>query len=258
MSEITIGIDDGVLTIIFNRPAYKNALTAEMYRIVTKAINAAVEDPDVRVCVLRGNDSVFTAGNDIRDFLTHPPTADDGPAFAFLRALAEFPKPMVAQVCGPAVGVGTTLLFHCDFVYAADNATFSMPFVNLGLCPEAGSSLLGPLMLGYLRAAEMLLLGEAISAADARAHGLVTRVLPVAELSPYAENQVRKLAEKPLSSLVETKRLMKAGQRLAVARQMAEEEAAFIWMLSEPAAREALGAFLEKRRPDFRCQSSNA
>ena len=154
-------------------------------------------------------------------------------------------------MAGPAVGIGTTLLFHCDLVYAGDNAAFSMPFVNLGLCPEAASSLLVPQMLGYHRAAEALLLGEPFMAEAALEVGLVNRVLPPTEARAYAHTVAAKLAAKPMSSLVETKRLMKKGQAAQVQAVMAEEGASFGRMLREPAAREAFGAFMERRKPDF-------
>ncbi|MDP3311591.1 MAG: enoyl-CoA hydratase, partial [Polaromonas sp.] len=171
--------------------------------------------------------------------------------FRFLRGIATFPKPLLAAVCGPAVGVGTTMLLHCDLVYAGDNAAFSMPFVNLGLCPEAASSLLVPQMLGYHRAAEALLLGEPFMAEAALEVGLVNRVVPPTEANGLAQAVARKLAAKPLSSLVETKRLMKKGQQQLVQQQMDEEGASFGRMLGEPAAKEAFGAFMAKRKPDF-------
>jgi enoyl-CoA hydratase/carnithine racemase len=171
--------------------------------------------------------------------------------FRFLQGIATFPKPLLAAVCGPAVGVGTTMLFHCDLVYAGDNAAFSMPFVNLGLCPEAASSLLVPQMLGYHRAAEALLLGEPFMAEAALEVGLVNRVLPPTEASSYAQGVAKKLAAKPLSSLIETKRLMKKGQSDLVLKTIAEEGASFGRMLREPAAKEAFGAFMERRKPDF-------
>jgi enoyl-CoA hydratase/carnithine racemase len=171
--------------------------------------------------------------------------------FRFLRAMATFPKPLLAGVCGPAVGIGTTLLLHCDLVYAGDNAAFSMPFVNLGLCPEAASSLLVPQMMGYHRAAEALLLGDPFLAEAALEVGLVNRVLAPSEVTNYTQSVARKLAAKPLSSLVETKRLMKKGNAQQVMAVMAEEGASFGRMLREPAAREAFSAFMERRKPDF-------
>jgi enoyl-CoA hydratase/carnithine racemase len=189
----------------------------------------------------------------LRDFLSGPPVTgtSDAPVQRFIAALAQFPKPLFAAVCGPAVGIGTTMLFHCDLVYAGDNAAFAMPFVNLGVCPEAASSLLAPQMMGYHRAAEALLLGEPFMAEAALEIGLVNRVLPPTEVNSYVQVQARKLAAKPLSSLLETKRLMKAGQAALVQQQMNEEAASFGRMLTEPAAKEAFGAFMDKRKPDF-------
>jgi enoyl-CoA hydratase/carnithine racemase len=171
--------------------------------------------------------------------------------FRFLHGLAAFPKPVVAAVCGPAVGIGTTLLLHCDLVYAGDNAAFSMPFVNLGVCPEAASSLLVPQMMGYHRACEALLLGEPFMAEAALEVGLVNRIVPPTEANAVAQLQARKLAAKPMASLLETKRLMKKGQAATIAQQMTEEAVSFARMLREPAAREAFAAFMEKRKPDF-------
>ena len=170
---------------------------------------------------------------------------------AVLAAAGFDPQALLAAVCGPAVGVGTTLLFHCDLVYAGDNAAFSMPFVNLGLCPEAASSLLVPRMFGHHRAAEALLMGEPFMAEAALEVGLVNRVLPPTECNAFAQQQARKLAAKPLSSLITTKQLMKGAQQEAVLRRMDEEGAHFRRMLGEPAAREAMTAFMEKRKPDF-------
>jgi enoyl-CoA hydratase/carnithine racemase len=239
------------MTITFNRPERKNSITSAMYATLADALASAEADANVRVVVLQGQETVFSAGNDINDFLNNPPAGEDAPVRRFLRGIATFAKPLLACVCGPAVGVGTTMLFHCDLVYAGDNAAFSMPFVNLGLVPEAASSMLVPQMLGYHRAAEALLLGEPFMAEAALEVGLVNRVLPPTEANAYTQAQAKKLAAKPLSSLVETKRLMKAGRQEAVLARMDEEGASFGRMLREPAAREAFTAFMEKRRPDF-------
>jgi enoyl-CoA hydratase/carnithine racemase len=251
MSDILVHTESGVTTITFNRVEKKNSITSAMYGALADALQQAQQDATVRVVLLQGDVAIFSAGNDISDFLNGPPTTSESPVFRFLHGIAAFPKPLVAAVCGPAVGVGTTMLFHCDLVYAGDNAAFSMPFVNLGLCPEAASSLLVPQMFGYHRAAEALLMGEPFMAEAALEIGLVNRVLPPTEVNGYAQTQARKLAAKPLSSLVETKRLMKKGQAALVVQQMADEGASFGRMLREPAAREAFGAFMEKRRPDF-------
>ncbi len=251
MTEILSHIDSGVMTLTFNRVDKKNSLTAAMYAALADAVAQAEHNADVRVLVFQGHETVFCAGNDIADFLHNPPSTSDAPVFRLLRNIAAFPKPVLAAVAGPAVGIGTTLLFHCDLVYAGDNAAFAMPFVNLGVCPEAASSLLAPQMMGYHRAAEALLLGEPFMAEAALEVGLVNRVLPPTEVNSYVQVQARKLAAKPLSSLLETKRLMKAGQAQLVQKQMDEEAASFGRMLTEPAAKEAFGAFMEKRKPDF-------
>jgi enoyl-CoA hydratase/carnithine racemase len=251
MSDILTHAESGVMTITFNRLERKNSITAAMYGALADALEQAGSDPAIRVAVLQGHETVFSAGNDIGDFLNQPPAGADSPVYRFLRGIASFPKPLVAAVCGPAVGVGTTMLFHCDLVYAGDNAAFSMPFVNLGLCPEAASSLLVPQMFGYHRAAEALLLGEPFMAEAALEVGLVNRVVPPTEANGVAQAAARKLAAKPVSALIETKRLMKKGQQQLVLQQMAEEGQSFSRMLGEPAAREAFGAFMEKRKPDF-------
>ena len=251
MSDILTHVEAGVMTITFNRVDKKNSITRAMYAALADALEAAAQDASVRVVVLQGDPTVFSAGNDIGDFLQQPPSSQDSPVFRFLRAIASFPKPVIAAVCGPAVGIGTTMLFHCDLVYAGDNAAFSMPFVNLGLCPEAASSLLAPQLLGYHRAAEALLLGEPFMAEAALEVGLVNRVVPPTECNAVAQAQARKLAGKPLSSLVETKRLMKLGQTAPVLERMAIEGDSFGRMLGEPAAREAFTAFMQKRKPDF-------
>jgi enoyl-CoA hydratase/carnithine racemase len=251
MSDILTHTDAGVMTITFNRLDKKNSITSSMYAAMADAVAQAGADPSVRVVVFQGHESIFSAGNDIGDFLNQPPTTQESPVFRFLRGIATFEKPLIAAVAGPAVGIGTTMLFHCDLVYAGDNAAFSMPFVNLGLCPEAASSLLAPRMFGYHRAAEALLMGEPFFAEAAQEVGLVNRVVPPTEVNGYAQAQARKLAAKPLTSLIATKRLMKGGDQQAVLQKMDEEGQDFGRMLREPAAKEAFGAFMEKRKPDF-------
>lgn len=248
--EISTHVEDGILTVSVNRLDRKNSITTAMYAAMADALASADADPSLRVAVLQGHESVFTAGNDLGDFLKGAPEGDS-PVFRFLHCLAHFSKPLVAAVCGPAVGVGTTMLFHCDLVYAGENAAFSMPFVNLGLCPEAASSLLAPQAFGYHRAAEALLFGEQMSAQVAFEFGLVNKILPASEVNAYAQAQARKLIGKPISSLLEIKRLMKKGQQAAVSQQMADESASFRRMVGQPAAREAFTAFMEKRKPDF-------
>ncbi|MES2362959.1 MAG: enoyl-CoA hydratase [Pseudomonadota bacterium] len=251
IAEILTHVDAGVMTLTINRLDKKNSLTAAMYAAMADALESAHHDVAVRALVIQGHESIFSAGNDIGDFLNKPPSTADAPVFRFLRGISSFSKPIVAAVCGPAVGIGTTMLLHCDLIYAGDNAAFSLPFVNLGLCPEAASSFLAPQLMGYPRAAEALLLGEPFRAETALEMGLINRIVPPAEANALAQQQARKLAAKPLSALMETKRLMKKGQASIVAERMAEEGASFGRMLTEPAAREAFTAFMEKRRPDF-------
>ena len=249
--DILVHTEAGVTTLTLNRADKKNSLTRPMYSTLADALAQAEADSAVRVVLLQGDMAVFSAGNDIADFLEHPPTDPSSPVYRFLHAIATFPKPLVAAVCGPAVGIGTTMLLHCDLVYAGDNAAFSLPFVNLGLCPEAASSLLLPRLLGYHRAAEALLLGEPFMAEAALEVGLVNRIVPPTECNAIAQTQARKLVAKPLASLLATKRLMKQGLVEPVLERMAEEGAIFARMLAEPAAREAFTAFMEKRKPDF-------
>jgi len=251
MSDILTHVDAGVMTLTFNRLEKKNSITSAMYGVMADALAQASADAAVRVVVIQGHESIFSAGNDIGDFLNQAPSTQDSPVFRFLRGIASFEKPLIAAVAGPAVGIGTTLLLHCDLVYAGDNAAFSMPFVNLGLCPEAASSLLVPQMMGYHRAAEALLMGEPFFAEAALEVGLVNRVVPPTEVNGHAQAQAKKMAAKPLSALIETKRIMKGEQTPAVLARMGEEGKSFGRMLREPAAREAFGAFMEKRKPDF-------
>ena len=251
MTEVQTDLNEGIFTITLNRVEKKNSITAAMYAAMADALSAAAADATARVVVVQGHESIFSAGNDIADFLNNPPAGQDSPVFRFLHGISSFPKPIVAAVCGPAVGVGTTLLLHCDLVYAGDNAAFSMPFVNLGLCPEAASSYLVPQLFGYQRAAQALLLGEPFLAEAALDMGLISRIVPPGEANKLARAQALKLAAKPMSSLIETKRLMKKSQAPIVAERMNEEGTSFGRMLREPAAREAFTAFMQKRQPDF-------
>jgi enoyl-CoA hydratase/carnithine racemase len=250
-NEILVARENGVLTITIDRPARKNALTPAMYQAMVDGLAAAHEDPAVRAVLLRGHAEIFTAGNDIEDFLKTPPTSGDSPVMRFLDTISSFEKPLVAAVAGPAIGVGTTLLLHCDMVYAADTARFAVPFAQLGLCPEAASSLLLPRIAGYQGAAEKLLLGETFNAAEAHRMGFVNRVLPAAELDAFVAAQMAKLVALPASSLRVTKSLMKRASEHEIKTRMSEESVHFGKMLLAPEAREAFTAFLQKRKPDF-------
>ncbi|MBN2691452.1 MAG: enoyl-CoA hydratase [Burkholderiaceae bacterium] len=254
MSQVFVELRSGVLHIVFNRPEKKNALTLAMYEAANAAFERAASDAEVKAVLIAGEGGSFTAGNDLQDFVANPPQGEEAPVLQFLRHLVSLDKPLVAAAQGFAVGVGTTLLMHCDLVYAADDAQFVLPFVQLGLCPEAASSLLLPQIAGYQRAAEKLLLGEPFDAAEALAMGLVNRVLPVEGLREFAVSQAEKFARLPAPSVRATKRLLKGlgdqGPQAVLAR-MRSEEALFQALLGAPAAREAMMAFLQKRKPDF-------
>jgi enoyl-CoA hydratase/carnithine racemase len=250
--DIELSKTNDVLTIAFNRPEKKNAITAAMYQTMADALVEAQKDPSTRAILLRGSPTIFSAGNDLEDFLKTPPVGENAPVFQFLRAISTAEKPLVASVSGAAVGVGTTLLLHCDLVYAADTATFSLPFSQLGLCPEAASSLLLQRVAGYQLAAEKLLLGEPFDAKEAHRMGFVNRLLPAAEVDAFALQQAQKLAALPASSLRVTKELMKRAAQHELQTQMTEEAVHFAKMLLAPEAKEAFKAFFEKRKPDFR------
>lgn len=246
MTDVLTRAAEGVATVTLNRPAKKNALTTAMYGALADALDAAEADTDVRAVVLQGHETVFCAGNDIRDFVDRPQAGPDDPGFRFLRTIARFPKPLVAAVRGPAVGVGATMLLHCDLVYAGEGATLLFPFVDLGLVPEAGSSLLLPQVVGHQRAAAALMLGEPFSAAEAGDAGLVNRVVPDAEVLAVAHAQAALLAAKPVTALVETKRLLRSGTQAALLDRIEDEGAVFTRLLGEPAAQAALGSFLAR------------
>jgi enoyl-CoA hydratase/carnithine racemase len=251
-TEILVARENGVMTITIDRPARKNALTPAMYQAMVDALASAQEDASVRAVLLRGHAEIFSAGNDIEDFLKSPPAGADSPVIRFLDAITSFEKPLVAAVAGAAIGIGTTLLLHCDMVYAADNARFAVPFASLGLCPEAASSLLLPRIAGYQGAAEKLLLGEIFDVAEAHRMGFVNRVLPAAELDAFVAAQIAKLVALPAASLRVTKSLMKRADTHEIKTRISEEFVHFGKMLLAPEAREAFTAFLEKRKPDFR------
>jgi len=248
--SIRMQIEEDVACIEIARPERKNAINAQMYGELADAFTTAGRDDAVRAIVLRGAPTVFCAGNDVQDFLERPAMAQ-GVGPRFMKALAEQEKPVIAAVNGAAVGIGTTMLMHCDLVYAADDAMFSMPFVSLGLCPEFASSLLVPLAAGYHKAAEKLLFGEPISAEEAHEMGLVNRLLAPGGVVEYAMHQARRFRALPPGAVRETKRLLKSGWRGAVQAAMDEELRSFERLLGTPESREALSAFLERRKPDF-------
>lgn len=241
---------NSVLQIVLNRPEKKNAITVAMYSALAGALESGDRDAAVRVIVITGQKSCFTSGNDVNDFLEHPPLAEDSQALRFLRAISTASKPVIAAVNGLAVGIGVTMLLHSDLVYAADTATFQLPFVKLGLVPEAASSMLLPRMAGYHRAAELLLLGEKFDARAALEMGLINAVHPAAELAAAVQAKAATLAAKPPAALHMTKALMKRDAESVVAR-MAQEGQYFAQQLRSPEAREAMEAFMQRRKPDF-------
>jgi len=242
---------DHVLTLTFARPDKKNALTNAMYGTLADAIVAAETDPKTRAIVLRGEGDMFTAGNDVGEFAMMATGQFRGERHVsrFIDALARSTKPMVAAVQGRAVGIGTTMLLHCDFVVLAENALLSTPFVGLALVPEAASSLLLPLRIGYARAYEMFALGETLDARAALATGVANRVVPLDRLHAEAAAVAAKLAKQPAGSLAATKRLMRNAETLLA--QMGAESKIFAERLTTSEAREAFTAFAEKRPPDF-------
>lgn len=252
MSEpITLTTQDGILTIQMNRPDKKNALTLEMYTIMAGAMRAAETDPSVRVILFTGAGGNFTSGNDLGDFMASPPVGTESPVWHFLSALLEAKKPLVSAVTGVAVGIGATMLLHCDLAYAGESARFMLPFINLGLVPEAGSSLLLPRFLGHVRAAELLMLGDAFDAAKAYELGFVNQVVADAQVEDLARSKAAALAARPPAALRLTKAMLKEGHADALAATVRQESARFIERLSSPEAAEALQAFMERRKPDF-------
>lgn len=248
--QIVIDVEDRVQWIRMDRPEKKNALTGAMYVAMTEALARADADSAVRAIVITGSIDCFTAGNDLADFANAKP-GQPAPAIRYLEALAATGKPVLAAVSGLAVGIGTTMLLHCDLVYAASSARFLLPFVNLGLCPEAASSFLLPARMGHTRAAELLFFGETLDAQTARSWGLVNEVFPDNGLAAAVLAKARQLAEKPPAALRATKALLKRGQAEAIKLAMTRETEQFAGLLQGPEAKEAMAAFMQRRKPDF-------
>lgn len=241
---------EGIRTIRINRPEKKNALTQTMYGALARALTEGGADASVRVFVLTGTADVFTAGNDLNDFLAVTDLSDSAAA-EFLRALASMPKPVVAAVNGAAIGIGATMLLHCDLVYAVPEARLQFPFINLALVPEAASTLLLPRLVGHQRAAELLMLGDAFDAVAAERLGLVNRVVPSDGLAAEVAALAQRLADKPSAALAANKALLKA-EGDTVAARLETEFTAFATCLRSPELKEAVAAFFERRSPDFR------
>jgi enoyl-CoA hydratase/carnithine racemase len=246
--QIVTTLKDGILQIRINRPEKKNALTQDMYAAMAAALSQADENAAARVVTLTGTGDSFTSGNDVADFLKRDDSSSDGrPVGAFLAAIAGTKKPLIAGVNGMAIGVGVTMLLHCDLVYAAEGATFQLPFTNLGVVPEAASSQLLPLMLGYRLAAELMLLGERIDARRAFDIGLINAVAPASELPALVAARAAAIAAKPASSILATKALLRRAPEPTLAR-MSLENAEFARLLQSPEARAIMQAFLDRRR----------
>ncbi len=249
--HIAISTEDAILRIRFNRPDKKNAITRDMYTAMADAIAASNTDKSIRVILIEGSEGCFTSGNDLKDFMNAPTTGDGSPVGRFLAEASTAEKPLVAAVTGIAVGIGTTMLLHCDLAYASEQAKFHMPFVNLGLVPEFGSSLILPSLIGQRRAAELLMLGKPFGPGTALELGLINAIHEDAEVIDAAIDAARALAAQPPSALRQTKKLMKRGFLNGIAEQIREEGDHFATCLTGPEATEAFQAFMEKRKPDF-------
>jgi len=248
--NISVSVADRILTVRMDRPEKKNALTREMYLGMIEALKQAEADAAVRVIVITGAHDCFTAGNDLVDFANAKP-GEPAVALEYLETLAAAQKPVIAAVGGVAVGIGTTMLLHCDLVYAGASARFQLPFVNLGLCPEAGSSFILPALMGQRRAAELLFFGEPFGAEAARELGIVNDICAENELLAKAAGKAQQLAEKPPTALRTAKALLKQGVAGDISAAMARETQQFAALLQGPEAREAMTAFMQRRKPDF-------
>ncbi|RJF99779.1 enoyl-CoA hydratase [Noviherbaspirillum saxi] len=248
--SIEIEIKNGVFILTMNRPDKKNAITHEMYVAMTEALQRASQQNQVRCVLIKGGKD-FTVGNDLDDFKNSPAKDQDAPAFKFVREIMDFDKPIVAAVRGFAVGIGVTILLHCDMVYAARGSAFSLPFLQLGLCPEAAASLLLPRLAGHQRASEMLLIGEGFGAEEAQQAGLVNRVVDDDKVVDIAMAQAIKVAQLPPAAVRLTKALLKQETQEEAALRFRQEGDSFIQLLHSAEAREALEAFFRKRKPDF-------
>src|SRR6478609_891303 len=251
MSDIITESSGHILRIQLNRPEKKNAMTLAMYIALAELLNDAAKDDQIRVVLWHGAGDSFSAGNDIQDFLKNPPRTGESPQARLIEALIDFDKPIVAAVQGAAIGGGTTMLTHCDFVFAGETAKFRMPFIDLGVVPEFGTSYSVPARIGYLRAAELVLLGMPFDAKRAADLGLVTRVVADQQLLPTATAAAQQLAAKPPAALQSSKRLMRSSTREQLERAVKLENQEFAVRVRSAEAKEAFTAFIEKRKPNF-------
>jgi len=252
MSEYIITeSDDNILRIEINRPKKRNAINRDMYRAMTEAINKGDEDPSIRVILLHGQKDNFTAGNDLKDFQSPPPSDGSNPGGDFMKVISNAKKPLIAAVGGYVVGIGATMLFHFDLVYAANNTKFQLPFVSLGLCPEFGSGFLLPRLAGYHRAAELFYFGDFFSAQDAYKIGLVNKIFSEQNLLEKTMVEAQRLAKQPPASVRLTKSLMKRHIPVNLNEIIMYEGAQFMRRTNSPEAKEAFAAFYQRRKPDF-------
>ena len=249
--SIKTAVIDGVATIEIARPEKKNAISGAMYTALANAFDAAREDSAVRAVLLTGQPGIFTSGNDIEDFVNRPASLEEAPSFAFMKALMGCDKPVIAAVTGAAIGIGTTMLLHCDFVYVSDEARLALPFVGLGVVPEFASTLIVPQLMGNARAAEKLMLGDPFTAAEAVECGIANAVLPAAEVVRHARRVAERFNALPPGAVRETKRLLRRHRSAALLETIAVEGQVFGQRLQSPEAKEAFSAFFEKRKPDF-------
>ncbi|WP_202742493.1 enoyl-CoA hydratase [Acinetobacter calcoaceticus] len=256
-NKLTIGVikqhlDKNILTLTMSNPTKKNAINYEMYSVLSQALDTAAINEEIHVVILTGEGSAFTSGNDVNAFETRNTTSTEPPSsIVFLKSLATFPKPIIAKVNGVAIGIGSTMLLHCDLVYASQNSIFQFPFVNLGLVPEAGSSYILPRLLGFARASEIILLGEKFSAQQAKNYGLVNNVCEENELDQFVEDTATKLANKPSQALQLSKKLLRDMPIDDLLNRIDHESTIFSHCLQGEEFKEALSAFKEKRKPNF-------
>lgn len=248
---IKTAIVDGVATLEIARPEKKNALTMAMYQDMADAILDAQLESSVRSVLITGQPGIFTSGNDLEDFMQRPPQGLDSPVFKFMQALVQCDKPVIAAVTGAAIGIGTTMLLHCDLVYVSDEARLAMPFVSLGLVPEFASSLVVPRLMGHVKAAEKLMLGDPILPSEAVEWGIANAVLPAGEVLPHARRVAERFNALPPGAVKDSKRLMKQAMNEQLMPTIEREAELFGQRLRSPEAREAFQAFFEKRKPDF-------
>ncbi len=251
ISQVVSLRQDRILTLRLNRPERKNALSLAMYSALADLIVAADADVYIRVIVLTGTDDFFTSGNDLTDFMNEPEIHDKHPVVRFMNALRHCSKPVVAVVRGHAIGIGTTMLLHCDLVYVAEDARMQLPFVNLGLCPEYASSFLVPRVVGQQKAAELFLLGEPFNGVEAARLGLATRAILAQDLEAFSQEKIQRLAQQPPAAVRRAKSLLRAATQVSIEQSVQAEYLAFAEGLASEESKESVTAFFEKRAPDF-------